>query len=76
MESPTGIIPEELMYPQMKKQVISFLIAAPAPSWLKRRWLEGWAVNVGVRLFSSQYHMVEMSGVDAPGPFGIEVSGD
>lgn len=75
MESTTGIIPENLMYPQYKKDVISFLIAQPLPSWTKRRLLEGWCLTVGVRCFSSQYHLVEMSGVDEPGPFGVEVSG-
>ena len=29
MDSTTGIIPENLMYPQYKKEVISFLISQP-----------------------------------------------
>jgi hypothetical protein len=76
MESTTGIIPENLMFPQMKKQVISFLIAQPLPSWTKRRLLEGWCVEVGVRCFSSQYHIVEASGVDQPGISFGEIAGD
>ena len=76
MESTTGIIPEDLMFPQRKKQVIGFLIAQPLPSWTKRRLLEGWCITVGVRCRSREYHLVEISGSDAPGDYGIEVSGD
>jgi hypothetical protein len=70
MESTTGIIPEELMYPQRKKETIAFLIAQPLPSWIKRRLLEGWCVTVGLRCKSSEYHLVEVSGVDKTIPFG------
>ena len=64
MESTTGIIPEELMYPQLKKEVIAFLIALPLPSWTKRRLMEGWAMTVGIRVRSQEYHLLEVSGVD------------
>lgn len=64
MLSPTGIIPEELMFPQSKQQVIEFLIGQPLPSWTKRRLLEGWAITVGIRLKSREYHLVDASGVE------------
>ncbi len=65
MESPTGIIPEELMYPQKKKEVILFLLAQPYAGDLKRRLLEGWAITVGIRLRGADYARVERSGIDA-----------
>lgn len=64
MEQPTGIIPEELMYPQKKKEVINFLIAAPAPGDFKRRLLEGWVRWVGIKLTGAEYRRVESSGID------------
>lgn len=74
MESTTGIIPEELMFPQLKNDVISFLVMQPLPSWTKRRLLEGWCITVGCRAKSHEYHMVEMSGVDRPGNMGGPVT--
>jgi len=65
MESPTGIIPEDLMFPQKKKEVITFLLSAPYTGDYKRRLLEGWAVTVGLRLRSADYSRVEKSGIDA-----------
>lgn len=70
MESTTGIIPEDLMYPQRKQEVIAFLISQPLPSWIKMRLLEGWCITVGVRCSTSQYHVVEVSGVDQTIPLG------
>jgi len=64
MESPTGIIPEELMYPQRKQQVIAFLLAQPLPGDLKRRLLEGWAITVGLRCNAKDYRVLEQSGID------------
>jgi hypothetical protein len=70
MESTTGIIPEDLMYPQYKKEVIAYLMALPLPSWTKRRLLEGWCMTVGVRVRSWEYHVLEVSGVDQTIPLG------
>ena len=39
MASPTGVIPEKLMMPQSKRQVIDFLMAAPLPAVMKREFL-------------------------------------
>lgn len=64
MESPTGIIPESLMYPQKKAEVVAHLQSLPLPGDLKRRLLEGWAITVGVRCQSKDYRVLEQSGVD------------
>lgn len=74
MESTTGIIPEDLMYPQMKPQVVAFLISQPLPSWTKLRLLEGWCMTVGVRCRNREYHMVEVSGVDQTVPLGTPLA--
>lgn len=64
MESPTGIIPEDLMFPEKKKQVIAFLQAQALPGDFKRRLLEGWCLTVGVRCRSKDFSDVANSGVD------------
>jgi len=64
MESPTGIIPEDLMYPERKQEVLRFLIAQPYSGDFKRRLLEGWALTVGIRLRGRDFHLVEVSGFD------------
>jgi hypothetical protein len=71
VESTTGIIPESLMYPEKKAEVISFLISQPLPSWTKRKLLVGWAVTVGVFLGAIDYHQVVASGTDNPLPIGV-----
>jgi len=70
VESPTGIIPEDLMYPQRKKDMLAFLMFQPLPSWTKRRLAEGWCITVGCRLNSREYHLLEVSGVDKSIPLG------
>mgnify|MGYP005812044757 CR=1 FL=1 len=64
MESPTGLIPEALMFPQKKAEVIAHLQAQPWPGDFKRRVLEGWALTVGVRIRSRDFTLVERSGYD------------
>jgi hypothetical protein len=70
MESPTGIIPEEYMYPQRKNDMLSWLIFQPLPSWTKQRLAEGWCITVGCRLRSADYHRLEVSGTDKTIPLG------
>lgn len=70
MESPTGIIPEELMYPQLKREMLSWLIMQPLPSSTKRRLAQGWCITVGCRLKSREYHLLEVSGTDKSIPLG------
>jgi len=62
--SPTGIIPEELMHPERKVDVVNWLIASPYEGFFKRRLLEGWAVTVGVRVRPVDFDRVVASGID------------
>lgn len=64
MESPTGIIPEELMFREKKDEVVKFLIAQPYAGDFKRRLLEGWCITVGVRCRSREFNLVYNSGFD------------
>lgn len=66
MESTTGIIPEDLMYREKRRDVIAFLQAQPYPGDFKRRLLEGWALTVGIRLRGADFRAVERSGIDHP----------
>lgn len=62
--SPTGIIPEELMDPSRKKDVVNFLIVAPAEAKLKQQLLLGWAQEVGLRLRQRDYDAVTATAID------------
>lgn len=64
MESPTGIIPEEFMYPQRLGDVMRRLIELPGASHEKLDVLMGWAKEVGVKLSASQKDAVRESGYD------------
>jgi len=64
MESPTGIIPEELMYPQKLGAVMELLKSLPGASNEKLDVLRGWAKEVGVKLSASQVDAVRESGYD------------
>lgn len=64
MISPTGVIPEELMYPERKRDVVNYLMALPIEGFLKKRYLEGWALTVGVRVQSKDYTAVDNTGID------------
>lgn len=63
-KSPTGIIPEELMLPARRGQVMAFLINLPIEGDTKVELLIGWARAVGVTVNSSQRRTVRESGVD------------
>jgi len=65
-DSPTGIIPEELMYKEKRKQVRAWLIAQPLPGHIKRDLLFGWARTVYVRLSANEVTEVESSGLQTP----------
>lgn len=64
MTSPTGVIPEDLMFPAKLGEVMEFLKQMPIPGHDKRQILFGWARTVGVKLRASQYRAVEESGID------------
>lgn len=63
-ESPTGIIPESLMRPEKKADVIAWLVAGPAEAKWKKKMLLSWAQMVGVRLRKQDYDKVEGSAID------------
>jgi hypothetical protein len=65
MPSPTLIIPEELMHPSRKKDVLNFLLTAPAERKLKAQLLLGWAQEVGLRLRQRDYDYVQSSALDS-----------
>jgi hypothetical protein len=62
--SPTGIIPEEFMDPRRKKDVLAFLIQAPAERKFKAQLLLGWAQEVGLRLRQRDYDAVMATAID------------
>jgi hypothetical protein len=64
MESPTGIIPEDLMYRAQRTAVVDWLVKQPLPGHLKRNLLAGWAVLVGVKISGRELRKVEASGAD------------
>ena len=64
MISPTGLIPESLMYREKKNEVIALLQSKAWPGDFKRRVLEGWALTVGLRLRSREFALMEQSGFD------------
>jgi hypothetical protein len=64
MDSPTGIIPDELIDARKLQEVIAWLVAQPLPGGRKRSLLQGWAMWTGVRLHAWQYSKVEKSGID------------
>jgi len=64
MSSPTGIIPETLMLPGKKREVIEFLKAKAYPGTMKRELLLGWAQTVGLRLQQKDFREVDESGVE------------
>lgn len=64
-DSPTGIIPEELMYPAKRKDVRAWLIAQPWPAHIKRDLFFAWARTVVVRLSEREVSEVEASGIAA-----------
>lgn len=52
------------MQPSKKKEVIAFLILAPAEAKLKTSLLLGWAQEVGLRLRQRDYNAVTVSAID------------
>lgn len=66
-KSPTGIIPESLLFPARLPQVIEFLVRLPIEGETKVDLLVGWAKTVGVTLNASQRNTVRHSGTDYSG---------
>lgn len=64
MTSPTLIIPEGLMHPSKKREVLDFLRSAPAERKFKAQLLLGWAQEVGIQLRQRDYDYVQSSSLD------------
>ncbi len=64
MAPPNGLLPEHLWFPNKKRETIAFLQAQPAPSNVRRDWLLGWALWVGMRLNSADYRKVQDGAYD------------
>jgi hypothetical protein len=63
-DSPTGIIPEAMMNPYSRKQVVAWLITQPWPGHIKREVIFGWARTVGIRLLEREVDQVVASGIE------------
>lgn len=63
-DSPTGIIPEEYMYRNQRKNVIAWLITQPFPGHIKRDLIFAWARTVFVRMTANEVQRVVDSGVE------------
>jgi len=60
----TGLLPEDLWFPNRKKDTINFLASQPAPSNVRRDWLFLWALWVGMRLNPADYRKVQAGAYD------------
>lgn len=65
--SPTGIIPEALLYPNRLGDVMSLIKTLAAPGDYKVDLLIGWCRTVGVKVNASQRETVRSSGWDYQG---------
>ena len=65
--SPTGIIPEELLYPNAVAAVMQLLARVPVAGDTKAEVLLGWAQTVGVKISASQLRKVRETGTDRGG---------
>lgn len=66
--SPTGIIPENLMYGFSLGNVMQFIMRLHVDGDTKADLFRGWAQTVGVQLSGSQVNKVRESGTDRAGP--------
>lgn len=64
MESPTGLIPEQMMNAGAKPQVLDFLRAQPWPGDFKRQVLAGWGNVVRSPIMLADSNSVAASGWD------------
>ncbi len=62
--SPTGIIPEELMFPAKLGDVIDLIQQIPVPGYYKVQLLFQWSRAIGVKLSASQLEAVRRTGTD------------
>jgi hypothetical protein len=62
MESPTGLVPEELIQPGMKRQVLDYLLAQAWPGDFKVQVLYGWGNVTKTAISASDAAVVAASG--------------
>jgi hypothetical protein len=62
VESPTGLIPEELMTAGMKPKVIDYLTAQPWPGDFKLQVLQGWGKVVNNTISAADRAVMSASG--------------
>lgn len=67
MESPTGLIPEELMTAGMKPKVIDYLAAQPWPGDFKIQVLQGWGNVVNNHITAADRAVMAGTGWDRRG---------
>ncbi len=65
MASPTGIIPDELMRFEKRKEVIAFLMGLAVPGEVKLSLFQGWCSWTGTRTSKRERTMLQNSGVDS-----------
>lgn len=64
MDTVNGIIPEEMMYHNQRKNVRTWLITQPWPAHIKREALFAWARTVGLKLQEWEVQQVVDSGIE------------
>ncbi len=60
----TGLLPEELWYPERKTETIRFLADQPAPPNVRRDWLTLWSLWVGPHPSPLDYAKVSVGAVE------------
>ncbi len=63
-DSPTGVIPDALFFPDKKQSVIAFLRAAPVHGERKLAWFDGWQLWTQAAVTEQERESVLHSGVD------------
>lgn len=59
MSSPSGVIPEELLRPEAREQMIQFLRRLPIPVRRRKALAFGWAKEVGAQLSTAEIKALE-----------------
>jgi hypothetical protein len=63
MESPTGIIPDELMHFTQRRKALNYLLSLPIDGELKMSLWEGWASWVGTHTSPAEKRKLFNSGI-------------
>jgi hypothetical protein len=63
MESPTGILPDELMHFTKRTEALNYLLALPIDGELKQSLWEGWASWCGTHTSPAEKRKLAASGI-------------